>query len=299
MEKYFPRSYHNQKQAEFLELKQGEMSVIEYERRFNRLARYTARLVDTDDQKADSVQEIVSYGVAVRRAHEVEAGLEIDNNTRQTNYLVKRKWDNKNKWNKNAPNGKGRYNPYQAPTTSTQKPMCPQCKRPHFGKCYGPPGVCYICQDPGHYANNCPRRGRNNPKQGGEARLYAFTRQEAGEGSGTMSGMISISELPVLALFDSSASHSFISAELCEKTNVLVEVENLALDVRLPSGETLRTDRMARNVELILGGKGLVADCHVLEMHEFDLILGMDWLSSNYATIRCHQREVVFQRPEE
>ncbi|XP_057779986.1 uncharacterized protein LOC130998590 [Salvia miltiorrhiza] len=25
----------------------------------------------------------------------------------------------------------------------------------------------------------------------------------------------------------------------------------------------------------------------------------MDWLSSNYATIRCHQREVVFQRPEE
>ncbi|XP_057803058.1 uncharacterized protein LOC131018347 [Salvia miltiorrhiza] len=92
MDKYFPRSYRNQKQAEFLDLKQGTMSVTEYERKFNLLARYATRMVNTEDLKADRFlrglrpeirgilagQKIVDYGLAVRRAHEVATGLEAD-----------------------------------------------------------------------------------------------------------------------------------------------------------------------------------------------------------------------------
>ena len=29
-------------------------------------------------------------------------------------------------------------------------------------------------------------------------------------------------------------------------------------------------------------------------MHDFDVILGMDWLAANHASIDCSRREVVF-----
>ncbi|XP_057770781.1 uncharacterized protein LOC130990577 [Salvia miltiorrhiza] len=50
---YFPRPYRNQKEAEFLDLKQGGLSITDYERKFNQLSRYATRLVNTNDQKAD------------------------------------------------------------------------------------------------------------------------------------------------------------------------------------------------------------------------------------------------------
>jgi hypothetical protein len=31
----------------------------------------------------------------------------------------------------------------------------------------------------------------------------------------------------------------------------------------------------------------------------FDIILGMDWLSKNYANIDCRKKEVIFRSPSE
>ncbi|CAA0819032.1 Unknown protein, partial [Striga hermonthica] len=48
---------------------------------------------------------------------------------------------------------------------------------------------------------------------------------------------------------------------------------------------------------LSIGGRVLTADAFVLEMKDFDLILGMDWLSFYYADIRCHDREITLYLP--
>ncbi|KAL4013626.1 hypothetical protein IC575_025800 [Cucumis melo] len=37
----------------------------------------------------------------------------------------------------------------------------------------------------------------------------------------------------------------------------------------------------------------------VLDMQDFDVILGMDWLSANHANIDCYGKEVVFNPPSE
>ncbi|MGV7959514.1 hypothetical protein PJP14_29885, partial [Mycobacterium kansasii] len=37
---YFPLTYHNEKEGEFLHLRQGGITVAEYENRFMELARY-------------------------------------------------------------------------------------------------------------------------------------------------------------------------------------------------------------------------------------------------------------------
>ena len=37
----------------------------------------------------------------------------------------------------------------------------------------------------------------------------------------------------------------------------------------------------------------------VLDMHDFDVILGMDWLAAYHSSINCSYREVVFNPPIE
>ncbi|XP_028081774.1 uncharacterized protein LOC114283142 [Camellia sinensis] len=51
-EKYFPQCFRNRKMFEFQELKQGRMSVAEYEAKFTELARFAPHVVDTDYKKA-------------------------------------------------------------------------------------------------------------------------------------------------------------------------------------------------------------------------------------------------------
>lgn len=52
MTKYFSQSPRDRRDAEFLQLKQGNMSFDEYERKFEQLSRYATHLVDTERKKA-------------------------------------------------------------------------------------------------------------------------------------------------------------------------------------------------------------------------------------------------------
>ena len=47
----------------------------------------------------------------------------------------------------------------------------------------------------------------------------------------------------------------------------------------------------------MIEGVVLKANLILLEMHDFDVILGMDWLSTNRASMDCFTKKVVFQKP--
>lgn len=57
IQKYIPSSYRDQKEAEFLCLRQGSMTVIEYDRKFSQLSRYASHLVDTDAKKTQRFEK--------------------------------------------------------------------------------------------------------------------------------------------------------------------------------------------------------------------------------------------------
>ena len=45
--------------------------------------------------------------------------------------------------------------------------------------------------------------------------------------------------------------------------------------------------------------KELLVDLIPLDIKDFDIILGMNWLASYHASIDCFKKEVVFQLPNE
>ncbi|WMV30071.1 hypothetical protein MTR67_023456 [Solanum verrucosum] len=70
------------------------------------------------------------------------------------------------------------------------------------------------------------------------------------------------------------------------------------------SVSTLVSDRVIAklvyiNCPLTVSRKVLSADIVKLEMVDFDIILGMDWLHSYYASVYCRTRIVRFQLPDE
>ncbi|KAG6481591.1 hypothetical protein ZIOFF_058195 [Zingiber officinale] len=96
---------------------------------------------------------------------------------------------------------------------------------------------------------------------------------------------ISIAGVATYAFLDSGATHSFISEVVIERLGILPEDKGIGFRVTGPSGEQMLSTRIAKDMELILQEHVVQADLIVLPMPKFDIILGMDWLSQNGASI--------------
>jgi len=62
--------------------------------------------------------------------------------------------------------------------------------------------------------------------------------------------------------------------------------------VVFPFGEVLRSNMVLRSCLVMINGREMSVNLIVLDMKDFDVILGMDWLSKHRATIDCHQKRL-------
>ena len=69
--------------------------------------------------------------------------------------------------------------------------------------------------------------------------------------------------------------------------------------VSLPAGDPLVSDRVVSDSKVLIGGQEFPADLVALDMRDFDVVLGMDWLSRHRATLDCYKNEVKLHRPGE
>ena len=74
-----------------------------------------------------------------------------------------------------------------------------------------------------------------------------------------------------------------------------LEVETLeeSLHVNSPLGTRVSVDKICRDCELVLSGILLTVDLRVMDIWEFDVILGMDWLMAHRVVIDCDRRRVA------
>ncbi|XP_070019631.1 uncharacterized protein [Nicotiana sylvestris] len=60
--------------------------------------------------------------------------------------------------------------------------------------------------------------------------------------------------------------------------------------VATPVGESLLAEYMYRACQIRVEGRDTLADLIVLDMIDFDMLMGMDWLCSCYAIVDCHAK---------
>ncbi|GKV03839.1 hypothetical protein SLEP1_g16082 [Rubroshorea leprosula] len=100
-------------------------------------------------------------------------------------------------------------------------------------------------------------------------------------------------------LFDSGASHSFIARSYVLKRALPVDISDCELHVDTPLGGVMTTREVCRTVDIYVDGRQLSASLFVLDISDFDIILGMDWLSKHFASIDCYRKWVIFNIPGE
>ena len=94
-------------------------------------------------------------------------------------------------------------------------------------------------------------------------------------------------------LFDSGASHSFIAASVVIQLGLEVKTLEEPLYVSSSLGIRVRIGIICRGCELEISGTLLTVDLRIMDMSEFDVILGMDWLTAYKVVIDWKRRRVT------
>ncbi|XP_074351569.1 uncharacterized protein LOC141690692 [Apium graveolens] len=66
LEKYYPQFMQKQMEMKFMELKQGSMTFLEYEKKFTELSRFVTKYVNSDEEKAQGFQQWLKYWIRDR-----------------------------------------------------------------------------------------------------------------------------------------------------------------------------------------------------------------------------------------
>ena len=127
-------------------------------------------------------------------------------------------------------------------------------------------------------------RGRGRGPQTGtsriQGRVYAVIPPAESADQPVIQDTFLLSCLWARVLFDSGALHSFIAASVVIELGLEVEALKEPLYVSSLLGIRVRIGMICRGCELEIFGILLTVDLRVMDMSEFDVILGMDWLTA-------------------
>ncbi|XP_052729596.1 uncharacterized protein LOC128193377 isoform X2 [Vigna angularis] len=336
-EEYFPDSVRYAEEVEFLQLVQGGKSVSEYTNAFKQLLRFNTMATSEEWQcrkfenglRSDlkvliSSLCIRSFPAMVERAKVLEKNMaEVERQKKQQQVVrgpvVSRGTAN----TRNTPYAR----PSQSNTSGSRALItagpsgqpgnitCFQCGGPHYrSSCPQLVGgkFCTRCRRNGHLESEYnmggravlrpSNAGRNQPR-GGRAqavgRVYAITGAEAASSGNLIIGECLLYGISCRVLFDSGATHSFISKACVEKLEIVERDMQFDLVVSTPAAEELRTSTVCIRCPIVVEGRSYKVNLICLPLKDLEVILGMDWLATNLILIDCGAKKLIFPGEEE
>ncbi|WVZ66968.1 hypothetical protein U9M48_016118 [Paspalum notatum var. saurae] len=180
---------------------------------------------------------------------------------------------------------------------------------------------CFHCGDSGHWSRQCPKKlgqqqqgqpsqgvPRQNPTQQMKSgttntvsqnqgppnytrgKLNHVTAESVQEAPNILLGMFLVNSHPASVLFDTGATHSFVTAKVVAKYNFPTTSMEKTMLVNSPGGK-LEINRVCENLSINIRGVAFPTSLKVLEADGIDIILGMDWLMKYDASLNCAERK--------
>src|SRR3954470_7215491 len=109
---------------------------------------------------------------------------------------------------------------------------------------------------------------------------------QAEDSSDVIMGNLSVNDIPAKVLFDTGASHSFISRPFVAMNDLATQVLPRPLSIVSPARQ-LSSRAYVPDVSIKMGDYRFLAKPIVLGDSDIDFILGMDWLSKHKAQLDC------------
>ena len=105
--------------------------------------------------------------------------------------------------------------------------------------------------------------------------------------------MFLLSYLWTKILFDFGASHSFVVASCVNALGLEVETLEEPLHVSSSLRIRVRIDHICQDCELEISGILFTVDLRVMDIYDFNIIIGMDWLTAHRVPIDCDSRRII------
>jgi hypothetical protein len=122
-------------------------------------------------------------------------------------------------------------------------------------------------------------------------RVYYTQVATTPEGEPVMMGTFLVANHPALILFDSGASHTFMSKKFVEKHCIPYTESREGFTIHSPEGQIF-TKEVAYQVPVTLDERDFPTNMIVLKGQDIDVILGMNWLAQHKAILNTALRKI-------
>nr|KYP32923.1 hypothetical protein KK1_046284 [Cajanus cajan] len=316
-EKYFPNDVKRAKEIEFIQLKQGNMIVGEYASKFEELGKYSALFYHTDERmkcikfedglrpelrKAVGILEISDFPTLIHKCRFLE-GFDHNKDNRPKSFGPH---FNKKRNNEGKPYDRSQWKLQSSQFAgNSSRPMNNQAKCLKYGQgdytkdCHLKGPVCFKCGKPSHVFYECgkPKAYANtsgtNTRPPTTGKVYTMTGTEASQNNDLIQGKCFIKG-KTLNVYDSGATHSFISNDCVQHLQLPVSSLENNLIVLTPTNKSVIANKVCLDCLIFIGDRKFLVNLICLPLSQLDVILGMDWLSSNHVFLNCAEKSVMF-----
>ena len=147
-----------------------------------------------------------------------------------------------------------------------------------------------------------PRQGTQNlARQDGRApaRAYAMKAVEDTDAPDVIVGNFTVFDTIVHALIDPWSTHSYVCTNIPNLGNLPRSDIEYDILVTNPLGHSVIVNKVYRDSPIKLREYEFLGDLIELSFREFDVILGMDWLSRHRAIVDCRMKRVTLRTPND
>ncbi|VFQ98811.1 unnamed protein product [Cuscuta campestris] len=305
-EEYVPEHFMEEKRDEFMKFTQGELKLPEYRQKFDELAEFGRDMVPTMERRCKRFREglrpDLSFGLVSAPRNDIndlyKQALQL-----QAALLNKAEYEQAQKTHPRPP-------PSPKPSSSSKRPP-PVPSSSHSSKKAGhfrrdcptnpgepfPTATAAAASAPAAQAassqksvaaSSQPKRpAMSAPSGKAPSRTYAMHGRTEQPAHDVIMGMFTLFDTCVSALIDPGSTLSYLCTSMPTASNISRENQENPVVVSNPLGHSLHLKHIYSNCPLVVQGKSFPANLIELPHREFDIILGMDWLTANQAVVDC------------
>ncbi|KAA3483943.1 DNA/RNA polymerases superfamily protein [Gossypium australe] len=127
------------------------------------------------------------------------------------------------------------------------------------------------------------------------ALVYPTRHREDRDAVDVIGGTFTVNVVPYFALIHNGSTHSYVSCVMANKLGI--RVEEIVSDVTIlsPLGHSTHVNKIYRRCLLQVQGEVFPANLMEFSFGEFDIILGVDWLSEHRVSLDCATKWVTLR----